>query len=217
MVADALVEDDIERVVEGPLLSLACLLCIEALVGAYHLAVHRPGELSFVPLQSIDVPLGSIDLGMEGMARRLGLLGISSPKGVSRMVGVWIETEEFHDIDLAAIRMRRSRLLRQQPCSRKIARQHIGAHPQFYLAILEGKATARIDRPSEHRGGITALTGIGDGTADQFAVADKDHIRRLTDPAVPARRTADAPLPHLWIGLGTILQVKLVTEHQLIA
>ena len=27
----------------------------------------------------------------------------------------------------------------------------------------------------------------------------------------------DAPLPHLWIGLGTILQVKLVTEHQLIA
>ena len=133
------------------------------------------------------------------------------------MVGVRIETEELHDIDLAAIRMRRSRLLRQQPCSREIARQHIGAHPQFYLAILESKATARIDRSSEHRGGITALTGIGDGTADQFAVADKNHIRRLTDPAVPARRTADAPLPHLWIGLGTILQVKLVTEHQLIA
>ena len=113
--------------------------------------------------------------------------------------------------------MRRSRLLRQQPCSREIARQHIGAHPQFYLAILEGKATARIDRSCEHRGGITALTGIGDGTADQFAIADKDHIGRLTDPAVPARRAADAPLPHLRIGLGTVLQVKLVTEHQLIA
>ena len=97
-VADALVQDDVERMVEGPLTLLEGIAVGGFPVGADHFSVHEPCQCVLGPLEGIDVPAADGHFLAEGTDGVAAMSEVVGPVAVHGVVGHFLVVNALEDI-----------------------------------------------------------------------------------------------------------------------
>ena len=216
-VAHALVENEVEGVVERPLSVVEIILYGGLLVAAHFVAVHRPYEPFGLPDEAIDVPVFHVHPLAERRFRVVFVAERIGPVRVNRVVGRVLGINRLENIDFATRGPRVGRRLRHHPRGGEIPLVAVRFQAHFHLSVGEREAAFRLHRTRNHRHVVGRGVGVGNGAANQRPVADVGHFGRGADPAVPRGAAPRRCHPFRRIGQRAVGLVEFVTEDERVA